>query len=43
VAVLKSAINDAVTLGNVYQGTATQPAAYDFRTFLKLLRGVSCW
>jgi hypothetical protein len=43
VAVLKSAINDAVTLGNVYQGSAAQATPYDFRTFLKLLRGVSCW
>ena len=40
---LKSAINDAVTLSNIYYGTSAQGAtAYDFRTFLKLLRGVSC-
>lgn len=41
--VLTSAINDAVTLGNLYVGTATLTASYDFRAFLKLLRGVSCW
>jgi hypothetical protein len=43
VATLTSAINDAVTLANVYEGTVTQSPAYNFTTFLKLLRGVSCW
>lgn len=40
---LTSAINDAVNLGNIYNGTATQAATYDFTQFLKQLRGVSCW
>lgn len=44
VAQLKSAINDAVTLGNIYTGAQAQGATvYDFRTFLKLMRGASCW
>ena len=40
---LKSAFADANNLANIYFGTATQATTYDFRTFLKLLRGVSCW
>jgi hypothetical protein len=40
VAVLKSAYNDLAKLSAIYLGAATQPDAYDFRTFSKLLTGV---
>lgn len=43
VANLRSAFTDAKKLSDVYHGLATQAATYDFTTFLKLLRGVSCW
>lgn len=44
VANLKSAFTDAATLASIYRGESAQGAtAYDFSTFLKLLRGVSCW
>lgn len=39
VAVLKSALGDLDTLRTVFEGTATQGTAYDFRTFSKLLLG----
>jgi hypothetical protein len=40
VAVLKSAFNDLAKLAAIYRGEQTQPDAYDFRTFSKLLTGV---
>lgn len=41
---LRSAFGDLNTLASIYYGTAAQGTqAYDFRTFSKLLRGVSCW
>jgi hypothetical protein len=39
VAQLKSAFTDLDKLRTVYQGTATQATAYDFRTFVKFLTG----
>ena len=44
VSTLTSAINDAVTLANIYDGSAAQgTTAYDFRTFLKLVDGTRFW
>ena len=40
VANLKSAFTDLDKLRTIYEGTATQTPAYDFRTFAKLLVGV---
>ena len=40
VATLKSAFTDLDKLRTIYEGTATQTPAYDFRTFAKLLVGV---
>ena len=39
-ATLKSAFTDLDKLRTIYEGTATQTPAYDFRTFAKLLVGV---
>ena len=41
IATLRSALTDLAHLGGIYEGTQTQGAAYDFRTFAKLLTGVS--
>ena len=41
IATLRSAYVDLLKLANIYEGTATQSPAYDFRTFAKLLTGVS--
>lgn len=40
VAVLKSAINDAAQLAQIYSGAATLAVAKDFRTFQKQLYGL---
>lgn len=40
---LKSAFTDAASLAAVYRGTGTQGSAYNFSTFLKLLRGATYW
>lgn len=40
---LRSAFSDLDQLRTIYQGAATLATAKDFRTFAKLLRGVSCW
>jgi hypothetical protein len=37
---LRSAYTDLDKLRTIYEGTATQATAYDFRTFAKLLTGV---
>ena len=39
VATIKSASSDMDKLRTIFEGTATQASAYDFRTFVKLLTG----
>ena len=39
VAQIKSAATDMDKLRQIYEGTATQASAYDFRQFVKLLTG----
>jgi len=41
ISTLRSAITDLAKLVGIYEGTQTQSPAYDFRTFAKLLTGVS--
>jgi len=43
VTVLKSAINDLVTLGAVWRGAAAQTPAKDFTAFVKQLWGVGAF
>lgn len=41
ISTLRSAFVDLARLAGVYDGTQTQAAGYDFRTFAKLLTGVA--
>ncbi len=41
ISLLRSAYNDLSKLVGIYEGTQTQSPGYDFRTFAKLLTGVS--